>query len=68
MDYLTGVFLAFKSLMKTFNVYDALDIIIVAFLIYGLIKLIRESRAGQFVKGIVIIFGYTKNSSISVHF
>ncbi len=55
MDYLTGVFLAFKSLMKTFNVYDALDIIIVAFLIYGLIKLIRESRAGQFVKGIVII-------------
>lgn len=55
MDYITGIWSAFVSLMKTFNIYDALDIIIVSFLIYGLIKIIRESRAGQLVKGIVII-------------
>lgn len=55
MDYLTGIWLALKSLIRTFNIYDILDIVIVAFLIYSLIKIIRESRAGQLVKGIVII-------------
>lgn len=45
-----------ESFMRTFNVFDLLDIVIVAFLIYNLIKIIRESRAGQLVKGIMIIF------------
>ena len=48
-----------KSLVRTINVFDVLDILAVAFLIYHLIKIIRESRAGQLVKGIVIILcGY----------
>lgn len=55
MDYFVGIFDAFKSLINTFNVYDVLDIIAVSFLIYHLIKLVRESRAGQLVKGILIV-------------
>ncbi len=55
MDYFSGVWTAFQSLMRTFNIYDFLDMVIVSFLIYHLIKFIRESRAGQLVKGILVI-------------
>ena len=55
MDTLSAI----KSLVRTINICDVLDILVVAFLIYHLIKIIRESRAGQLVKGIVIILcGY----------
>lgn len=50
-----GVMNVLNSFIRTFNVFDFLDIVIVAFLIYHLIKIIRESRAGQLVKGILII-------------
>lgn len=50
-----GTFDAFKSLIRTFSFYDVLDIAVVSFLIYHLIKLVRESRAGQLVKGILIV-------------
>lgn len=55
MNYLLGTFDAFKSLIRTFNFYDVLDITAVSFLIYHVIKLVRESRAGQLVKGILIV-------------
>lgn len=38
-----------------FQFKDAVDIIIVAFLIYGLVKLVRETRAGQLVKGLFLL-------------
>ena len=43
------------NLFKTFSVSDFLDIAIVTFLIYGFIKLVRETRAEQLVKGILIL-------------
>ncbi len=55
MDYFVGTFDAFKSLIRTFSFCDVLDILAVSFLIYHLIKLVRESRAGQLVKGILIV-------------
>lgn len=55
MEFFSGIWNSFISLLRTFNVYDFFDIVIVAFLIYGLIKLVRESRAGQLVKGIAIM-------------
>ncbi len=59
MDFLNSVLLPFKSLFRTFTIYDLFDILIVAVLIYGLIKIVRESRAGQLVKGIIIVLlGY----------
>ncbi|MEG1687617.1 MAG: diadenylate cyclase CdaA [Angelakisella sp.] len=45
----------FKSIISSVNITDILDIAIVAFLIYKLIGLIRETRAGQLVKGVVAV-------------
>ena len=44
------------QLAMRFTWKDILDIAIVALLIYGVIKLIKESRAGQLVKGLVFFF------------
>lgn len=55
MDFIIGIWEAFLSLMSTFKVSDGLDILIVSLLIYGFIKLIRETRAEQLVKGILIL-------------
>lgn len=43
------------SIAMNFQFKDAVDIIIVAFLIYGVVKLVRESRAGQLVKGLFLL-------------
>lgn len=46
---------SFGGVMRQFTYKDAIDILIVACIIYALIKLIRETRAAQLIKGIVII-------------
>lgn len=43
------------SISMNFQFKDAVDIIIVAFLIYGVVKLVRETRAGQLVKGLFLL-------------
>lgn len=43
------------NLIKTFRVSDVLDIVVVSFIIYNVIKLVRETRAEQLVKGILIL-------------
>ncbi len=43
------------SVIRTFNINDAIDIIIVAFLVYQGIKIIRDTRASQLVKGILVL-------------
>lgn len=43
------------SIAMNFQFKDAVDIIIVAFLIYGVVKLVRETRAGQLVKGFFLL-------------
>ena len=43
------------SIAMNFQFKDAVDIIIVAFLIYGVDKLGRETRAGQLVKGLFLL-------------
>lgn len=43
------------SITMNFQFKDAVDIIIVAFLIYGVVKLVRETRAGQLVKGLFLL-------------
>lgn len=46
---------SFGGIMRQFTYKDAIDILIVACIVYALIKLIRETRAAQLIKGIVII-------------
>lgn len=46
---------SFFSILKTAEFVDLIDIVLLAYLIYILLKLIRETRAGQLVKGILLI-------------
>lgn len=41
--------------VKAIGVWDILDIVIVAVLIYQVIKLIRETRAMQLAKGLILL-------------
>lgn len=45
----------FFSVMKTFTILDAIDIALVAFIIYKGIQLVRETRAVQLVKGLLLL-------------
>lgn len=45
----------FLAITSSIEIADILDIAIVAFLIYKLIGLVRETRAGQLVKGVLAI-------------
>ena len=47
----------FINLMKTFKLSDALDIMIITFLIYKFVQIVRETRAWQIVKGILFLLG-----------
>ncbi len=44
-----------RGIVSTVGLADVLDILIVAFLIYHAVRLVRETRAMQLVKGIVLI-------------
>ena len=43
------------STLKTFQFKDAVDILVISLILYYLFKLFRQSRAGQLVKGVVIL-------------
>ncbi|MGB8954012.1 MAG: diadenylate cyclase CdaA [Tumebacillaceae bacterium] len=47
--------ISFEQFMSSLTVFDALDIVIVAVVIYRLIMLIRGTRAVQLLKGIFVI-------------
>ena len=42
----------FWDILRSIRVQDILDILIVAYLVYKLINLLRETRAGQLIKGV----------------
>ena len=53
--FLTNAWDTFLGLIKSFQVTDALDIILVSFILYNAIKLVRETRAEQLIKGLLIL-------------
>lgn len=55
MGYVTAVFSALISVIKSISIPDIIDMGILAYLIYHGIRLVRETRASQLIKGIVII-------------
>ena len=57
MEFITGLWDTFVALVHTFKLSDALDVLLVSFIIYNGIKLIRETRAEQLVKRIIILMG-----------
>ncbi|WP_101696653.1 diadenylate cyclase CdaA [Clostridium minihomine] len=55
MDFLMNSWGMIIGLIKSFRPADALDVMVVSFVIYNGIKLVRETRAEQLVKGILIL-------------
>ncbi len=55
MEYLQNTWNEIYSVIISFRPVDIIDIILIAFLVYYGIKLIRETRAGQIVKGILAL-------------
>ncbi len=53
--FFSSLFTAISDTVKKFTYKDAIDIILLAILIYALIRLIRETRAAQLLKGLVIL-------------
>lgn len=52
---LSGIFGSIWSILNTIKPVDIIDIGLLSFIIYKLIKIIRETRAGQLAKGIVFL-------------
>lgn len=55
VKYITDVFQNFTRIILSINFFDVLDILILTFLVYYVIKLMRETRAMQLLKGIFFI-------------
>ncbi len=54
----------FVNTFSDFELSDAIDIIIVTFVVYYLLKLILETRAQQIIKGILVLVGATFVSDV----
>lgn len=50
-----ALFDSILTVLKTFRFVDVIDIVVIAFIVYSLFKLVRDTRAEQLVKGIVIL-------------
>ncbi len=53
--YIEDIFGNFVRIVRSVTVFDVLDILLLTFLIYSLIKLMRETRAMQLLKGIFLL-------------
>lgn len=55
VKYIGDIIANFLRIVQSITIFDVLDIIMLTFLIYYLIKLMRETRAMQLLKGIFLI-------------
>lgn len=55
IQYILNIFESFISVIKTIGISDIIDVAIVAFLIYKVMKWSLDTRAGQLIKGILIL-------------
>ncbi len=62
MDYLLALKELFYAFVSDIKVTYVVDILIVAFVFYNFLKLIRETRAEQIMKGVVVILVISKIS------
>ena len=55
--FLSSLWSQFVSLVSSFSISSLLDVLLVSLIIFGFIKLVRETRAEQLVKGILLLLG-----------
>lgn len=53
---MSSAMLYFRSFFQVLKITDIIDITLIAFLVYQMLKLIKETRAIQLVKGLLILF------------
>ena len=58
MSAITDALLSILNVFKSIRITDIIDILILSFLIFHGIKLIRETRAQQLVKGILLLVAF----------
>jgi len=63
-DEMNDIIQFFVNTFSDFEISDAIDIIIVTFVVYYLLKLILETRAQQIIKGILVLVGATFVSDV----
>ncbi len=56
MGAISAFFSQLLYVLSSFRIFDLLDIVIIAFIIYKVIEFFKETRAGQLVKGIAVVF------------
>lgn len=57
MEFINSMWSTFIGVIKSFQVADALDVILVTFIIYKVLQFIRKTRAGQLAKGLLLLIG-----------
>lgn len=55
MDFLSAWFDNIFAIIKTFQIVDFIDILCITFVMFGILKLVRETRAEQLLKGIIVL-------------
>ena len=57
MEYLSisMIWNSIVSVVRTFTIADLIDIVLMSYLVYKAIRIVRETRAGQLVKGLLIL-------------
>lgn len=57
VEFISSVWFRFLSVMSNYNIIvDTLDILVVAYVIYKFIQIVRQTRAKQLVYGILLLF------------
>ena len=57
VGFLSNLWSQFISLVSSFSISSMLDVLLISFIIFSFIKLVRETRAEQLVKGIFLLLG-----------
>lgn len=55
MGFLSAWFDNFFAIIKTFQIMDFVDILCITFVIFGIFKLVRETRAEQLLKALLFL-------------
>lgn len=56
MEAISAIWSQIIYALSEFRIFDLIDITVIAFIIYKAIEFFKESRAGQLIKGIAVIF------------
>ena len=55
ITYLTDIWNSLLHVIRSVTVIDVIDILFLTIILYWVIKLVRETRAEQLVKGLVVV-------------